>query len=128
MKNVKKALIMNLNTFKVLVFICLFSFSFNAEAQLNWTNDGDSYYKLEKNQLVTYTLPDHDVKTVISKKQLTPIGKTEPLKVAHFSFSLDQQKVILFTNTKKVWRLNTKGDYWIFDFKTNTLKQIGKSL
>jgi dipeptidyl-peptidase-4 len=128
MKNVKKALIMNLNTFKVLVFICLFSFSFNAEAQLNWTNDGDSYYKLEKNQLVTYTLPDHDVKIVISKKQLTPIGKTEPLKVAHFSFSLDQQKVILFTNTKKVWRLNTKGDYWIFDFKTNTLKQIGKSL
>ena len=40
----------------------------------------------------------------------------------------DQQKVLLFTNTKKVWRLNTRGDYWIFNFKTKTLTQVGKSL
>ena len=58
---------MTINTFKIFVFICLFSFNFNAEAQVNWTNDGDSYFKLEKNQLVTYTLPNHDAKTVISK-------------------------------------------------------------
>ena len=119
---------MNLNTFKTLLFICILSFSFNVEAQVNWTNDGDSYFKIEENQLVTYTLPNQDVKTVISKEQLTPTGKTEPIEVAHFSFSLDQQKVLLFTNTKKVWRLNTKGDYWVFDFETNTLMQLGKSL
>ena len=128
MKNPKKSLIINLNTFKILVFIYFFSFNFTGEAQLNWTNNGDSYFKLEKNQLVTYSLPNHDVKIVISKEQLTPSGKTEPIEVAHFSFSLDQQKVLLFTNTKKVWRLKTKGDYWIFNFKTNTLTQIGKSL
>jgi len=128
MKNLKKTLTMNINTFKVLVFICFFSLNFKLEAQINWTNDGDSYFKLEKNQLVTYTLPKHDVKTVISKEQLTPAGKSKPLKVAHFSFSLDQQKVLLFTNTKKVWRLHTKGDYWVFNFKTNKLTQIGKSL
>jgi dipeptidyl-peptidase-4 len=119
---------MNINTFKILVFICLFSFNFSGEAQINWTNDGDSYFKLEENQLVTYTLPNNDVKTVISKEQLTPAGKTEPIKVAHFSFSSDQEKVLLFTNTQRVWRLNTRGDYWVFNFKTNTLTQIGKSL
>ena len=128
MENVKKSLIFNLSSFKILLLICLFSFSLNIEAQVNWTNDGDSYFKLENSQLVTYTLPNHDVKTVISKEQLTPAGKSEPLEVAHFSFSMDQQKVLLFTNTKKVWRLNTKGDYWIFNFKTNTLTQIGKTL
>lgn len=124
MKNVKKFL----NIFKILAFIYCFLFNFNGEAQVNWTNDGDSYYKLEKNQLLTYTLPNHDAKTVITKEQLTPAGTTEPLNVAHFSFSSDQQKVLLFTNTKKVWRLNTKGDYWVFNFKTNKLSQIGKSL
>ncbi|MEH6772057.1 S9 family peptidase [Maribacter arcticus] len=124
MKNVKKSL----NIFKILAFICFFFFNFNGEAQVNWTNDGDSYYKLEKNQLLTYTLPNHDTKTVITKEQLTPADTSEPLNVAHFSFSSDQQKVLLFTNTKKVWRLNTKGDYWVFNFKTNTLRQIGKSL
>ena len=119
---------MNINTFRILLFFCFLFFNFNVEAQINWTNDGDSYFKLEKNQLVTYTLPNHGVKTVISKEQLTPVGKSEPIKIAHFSFSSDQQKVLLFTNTKKVWRLNTKGDYWVFDFKTNTLTQIGKTL
>ena len=128
MKQVKKPLIIHLNIFKILLFVCLFSFNFNLEAQVNWTNDGDSYFKLEENQLVTYTLPNHKVKTIISKEQLIPVGKTEPIEIAHFSFSLDQQKILLFTNTKKVWRLNTKGDYWVFNMKTNTLKQIGKSL
>jgi len=128
MEQLKKSFTINLNTFKILLFICVFSLNFSGKAQVNWTSDGDSYFKLEENQLVTYTLPDHDVKIVISKEQLTPAGKSEPLEVNHFSFSEDQQKVLLFTNTKKVWRLNTKGDYWVFNFKTNTLKQIGKTL
>jgi dipeptidyl-peptidase-4 len=128
MKKAKKFLFRSKNTFKTLVFIYFFSFSFNGEAQLNWTNDGDSYYKLEKNQLLSYTLPNHDPKTVITKEQLTPAGESEPLKIDHFTFSLDQQKVLLFTNTKKVWRLNSKGDYWVYNFKKNTLKQIGKTL
>lgn len=128
MKYVKKSLIINLNIFKILIFGCFFFFNFNLEAQINWTNNGDSYFKLEDNQLVTYTLPSHEAKTVISKAQLTPAGKSEPLKVAHFTFSSDQEKILLFTNTKKVWRLHTKGDYWVFNFKTNKLTQIGKSL
>jgi len=119
---------MNKNTFKILLIVCFAFFSFKGTTQVNWTNDGDSYFKIEKNQLVTYTLPNHDSKTVISKAQLTPTGQSEPLAVEHFTFSEDQQKVLLFTNTTKVWRLRTKGDYWVFNFKTNTLTQIGKSL
>ena len=128
MKKLIKSLNTTINTFKILVFICFFSLSFNLEAQINCTKDGESYYSLEKNQLVTYTLPNNDVKTVISKEQLTPVGKSGPIEVAHFSFSSDQQKVLLFTNTQKVWRLHTRGDYWVFDFKTKTLTQIGKTL
>lgn len=128
MKHVKKSLVINLNLIKTLLFILLFSLNFNGEAQVNWTNNGDSYFKLEENQLLTYTLPNHETKTVISKTQLTPVGKSEPLEVAHFTFSEDQEKILLFTNTKKVWRLHTKGDYWVFNFKTNKLTQIGKSL
>ena len=127
-QNINKLFIKNTNIFKILLLICLFSFNFNAESQVNWTINGDSYYKLENNQLLTYTLPNHIAKTVITRDQLTPYGKSKPLKVDHFSFSSDQQKVLLFTNTRKVWRLNTKGDYWVFNFKTNTLRQIGESL
>jgi dipeptidyl-peptidase-4 len=119
---------MTFGNFKILAFVCFFSFYFQGQAQLNWANDGDSYFKLEDKELRTYTLPTQDAKTVISKTQLTPEGSSEPLEIAHFSFSSDQQKILLFTNTKRVWRLNTKGDYWVFNFKTNTLRQIGESL
>jgi len=128
MININHQFKINLYILKFFLFICFISLSFYGEAQVNWTNDGDSYFKLEKNQLLTYTLPDKVVKTVISKEQLTPVGKSKPLEVAHFSFSSDQQKVLLFTNTKRVWRLNTKGDYWVFNFKTNSLTQLGKGL
>jgi dipeptidyl-peptidase-4 len=114
--------------YKLILILCFFIFNFSATAQINWTNDGDSYFKLEDNQLNTYTLPNKDVKTVISKAQLTPKGASEALEIAHFSFSEDQEKVLLFTNTKKVWRLNTKGDYWVYNFKTNSLRQLGKEL
>lgn len=128
MQQIHKALIINLSISKIFIVLIFSFFNFNTKAQVNWTNDGNSYYKLENNQLLTYTLPNHDAEIVISIDQLTPAGASEPLNVAHFSFSTDQQKVLLFTNTKRVWRLNTKGDYWVFNFKTNTLRQIGKSL
>ncbi|PLW99089.1 MAG: S9 family peptidase [Marinilabiliales bacterium] len=120
---------MKKNSFKFLVFVFLFVFSFlYIEAQVRWGENENSYYKFEQNQLLVYTMPDHKSEIVISSEQLTPAGKSEPIDVAYFSFSSDMKKVLLFTNTKKVWRLNTRGDYWVFDFKTNALSQIGKSL
>ena len=32
---------------------------------------------------------------------------------------------LVFTNTRKVWRDNTRGDYWVLDRRTGQLKQIG---
>lgn len=128
MNKISKSFIFNLRITRTLIMIGFLFLILKGEAQVNWTNLGDSYFKMEKGQLVTYTLPNKIAETVISKEQLTPVGKSESIEVEHISFSLDQQKVLLFTNTKKVWRLNTKGDYWVFDLKTKTLTQIGKGL
>lgn len=128
MKRVIKCLTVNVNAFKILATICFFALGLNTEAQVNWANDGVSYFKSEKNQLVKYTLPGNEMKIIISKEQLTPAGRSEPLTIAHFSFSSDQQKALLFTNTQRVWRLNSKGDYWVYNFNTNALTQIGKGL
>lgn len=57
---------------------------------------------------------------------LTPKGANDELKVRSYSFSEDNQKVLIYTNTKRVWRYDTKGDYWILDLKTNQLSQLGK--
>lgn len=114
--------------FRIFAVLCFAVLTLGLEAQINWANDGQSYYRLEKNELLSYTLPDKEKEVVISKDQLTPEGATEPLKIEHFSFSEDQKKVLLFTNTKKVWRLNTRGDYWVFNFEAGELRQLGKTL
>jgi dipeptidyl-peptidase-4 len=95
---------------------------------IRWSVDGNSYYRLEKNELVQYTLPDNKPLVILSKQQLTPTGSPNPLQISYYSFSSDQQKVLLFTNTKRVWRLNSRGDYWILDRKSGSLSQVGKTL
>ena len=110
----------------VIMFVTLVASS--QVGDIRWSADGNSYYRIEKNELVQYTLPDNKPAVILSKQQLTPAGDTSPLQFSYYSFSSDQQKVLLFTNTKRVWRLNSKGDYWMLDRKTGTLSQLGKTL
>lgn len=110
----------------LLIFIQLAAWSQGGE--IRWANDGNSYYRVEKNELVQYTLPDNKPVVVLSKEQLTPAGSSSPLQLSFFSFSADQQKVLIFTNTKRVWRLNSKGDYWMLDRVSGKLTQLGKTL
>lgn len=107
--------------------ISLFLISLQSFSQ-NWSSDGNSYYRIEKNEIKQYDLPDNSSKVLVSSKQLTPQGAATPLVISYFSFSKDQQKVLLFANTVKVWRLNTKGDYWVLDLITGNLTQLGKGL
>jgi dipeptidyl-peptidase-4 len=110
----------------VILFITLIASS--QVADIRWSVDGNSYYRVEKNELLQYTLPDNKPIVVLSKQQLAPSGSTNPLQFSYYLLSGDQQKVLLFTNTKRVWRLNSKGDYWMLDRKSGSLNQLGKSL
>lgn len=91
-----------------------------------WTNDGGSYYLVEKGEIVKTELPSQNKTTFISKKQLTPKDSTKPLVPRGFLLSDDGTKALIYTNTKKVWRYQTRGDYWLLNLTTGELKQMGK--
>lgn len=119
------------NTFKqkflLLLIIGFSQFSF---AQWGtgtyWSLDGNNIMEVENGEIISKNaLDDSKTTTIISKEMLTPEGK-QPLDVVRFAFSDDNQKVLIATNTKKVWRYDTRGDTWVYDLKTKTLKQIGK--
>jgi len=118
-----------LKLFALVTLILVISLTARAQSgDIRWSNDGNSYYRVEHNELIQYTLPDSKQIVILSKQQLTPSGKTIPLQFSYYCFSGDQQKALIFTNTKRVWRLNTKGDYWLIDLKSGMLTQLGKSL
>jgi dipeptidyl-peptidase 4 len=114
-----------LSTLFLFVFIAL---SQAQERGTNWTPDGLSYYEFKDGGIVKVD-PKTDAETVVIKREsLTPTGETKALKVQSFDYANDKLKVLLFANTAKVWRYNTRGDYWIINMATNKLTQLGKSL
>ncbi|EFK34626.1 Prolyl tripeptidyl peptidase precursor [Chryseobacterium gleum] len=120
MKNIKKI------TAIALYFLCL---SPLAAQKTQWTPDGNAYYSFTKKgvEIVDVLHPGKD-QTLLSSNELIPAGSSEALKVQSFQVSPDGKSLLLFANTKKVWRDNTRGDYWIFDKNTKKLTQLGKGL
>ena len=62
---------------------------------------------------------------LISAAQLTRPGSTTPLDIEGLSWSPDAQRVLVFTNTRRVWRTNSRGDYWLLDRRNGQLKRLG---
>lgn len=120
---------MKSKSFLFVAFLLLVSTVFFAQNKdLKWSSDGNSYFTLVKNEIIRNILPEGNTQKVLTSEQLTPANSKNSLKINFFSFSSDEQKVLIFTNTKKVWRLNTRGDYWLYDFKENKLQQLGNKL
>lgn len=117
-------------TIRVFVlFICLLGETAFAQPgkSLKWSADGQAFYQAEKSSIFAFQAKDGKQTTKISAAQLTPKGNAA-LPVEDFSFSADEKKLLVYTNSKKVWRYNTRGDYWLLDVPTGNLKQLGKGL
>ncbi len=110
----------------------LIVFAFPVSAQLYdrviWSRDGNSLYENNDTAISQYSLSGKGSSIFISSGQLTPKEEPGPLHIKNFSFSPDYKKVLIFTNAKKVWRYETRGDYWVYDLTSGSLVQLGKSL
>src|SRR5579859_2238679 len=112
---------------KRLFFLLLFIPCLISAQGVRWAKDGNSYFRNEAGEINRYTLPDHAKTLFLSKADLTPSGRTESLKVRSFLLSEDGTQVLIYTNTKKVWRLDTEGDYWVLNLSTRKLGKIGQN-
>jgi dipeptidyl-peptidase-4 len=54
-----------------------------------------------------------------------PPGESAPLSIEDYAMSDDGSKVLIYTNSKKVWRQKTRGDYWVLDIAARHLRQLG---
>jgi dipeptidyl-peptidase 4 len=96
--------------------------------QITWTADGKGFYQVDQNGIQRISpLSPQPVTVLATSSQLTPSGSNGALHVAGFDISEDNNILLIFTNTAKVWRYNTRGDYWILNRATQQLKQIGKA-
>lgn len=96
-------------------------------AQRLWTEDGGHYYEFSDNGIEIVN-PINAQRTIfLPSVALVPKGQSAALKISDFSISPDKEHILLYTNSKRVWREETRGDYWVYQKKTNQLIQLGKT-
>ncbi len=113
-----------------ITFLIFSSFQLFAQipSTFQWLPDGSGFRDVEEGQIIEVALPSQQQKVIVSKEMLTPKGADAPLALKSYTMSQKGDKVLIYTNAKKVWRYQTRGDYWILDLPSKTLKKLGQSL
>jgi dipeptidyl-peptidase-4 len=99
---------------------------------IRWLDGDSGYLTLEpaKEPAGGRDFIRHDPKTgqrevFIPAEHLIPPGAAEPLVVEEYALSADRSRVLIFTSSKRVWRANTRGDYWVLDRSSHELTKLG---
>jgi dipeptidyl-peptidase 4 len=96
-----------------------------------WLGNGDSYLAIEPSatgtgsDIVRYQTATGTREIFVAADRLIPTGQKAPLDVEDYGMSPDGHKVLVFTNSKTVWRRNTRGDYWVLDLTSGALRKLG---
>jgi dipeptidyl-peptidase 4 len=103
-------------------------FSARGFGPARWLDGGRAYTTLETTgavpEIVRYETADGARSILVSSAQLTPRGGT-PLTVEDYEWSPDGRRLLIFTNSRPVWRDNTRGDYWVLDRTSGQLRKLG---
>lgn len=102
--------------------------------QSAWNSNGKSFEAIEDygdsgaKAIVTIDVLTQKRTPQLELKELTPKGADKPLNVVDYQWSNDRTKLLVFTNAKRVWRLATRGDYWVYYADSKVLRKIGSEL
>ena len=97
-----------------------------------WLEDESGYTTVEPSaasdvgrDIVRYDAATGRREVLVSATRLIPSGATTPLGIDDYRWSPDGRFLLLFTNSRRVWRQNTRGDYWVVDRETWAMHKLG---
>lgn len=97
-----------------------------------WLSGGEAYTTLEPSarskdarDIVRYETATGKRDVLIAGLDLVPPGAKESLAIEDYEWSQDMNHVLIYTNSRRVWRQNTRGDYWVFDRTSKLLRKLG---
>jgi len=94
-----------------------------------WLPDGRSYAIVERSEagaeIVHYDAATGARSVMVAASKLVPPGAASGLDIDDYAWSDDGRRLLIFTNTRKVWRDYTRGDYWVLDVEGGQLRQLG---
>jgi dipeptidyl-peptidase 4 len=98
---------------------------------VRWLKGAKSYATVEPSgtegptDIVRYDIETGQRDLLVSGQKLVASGEKKPISIDDYSLSNDLNRVLIFTNSRRVWRRNTRGDYWVLDRNSGELKKLG---
>src|SRR5579862_9804177 len=93
-----------------------------------WSKRRSGYFRLmapalegSGKDLVWFDTESDRSEVIVPAHAFAPPAEPRPLALDRIAFSEDESKLLIFTNTKRVWRHHTRGDYWVMDIATREL-------
>ncbi len=108
------------------------SFSSERFGPVRFLDNGKGYTSLESSEdvkdardIIKYDTESGDREILVSASLLIPEDDTTALAISNYEWSPDKNMLLIFTNTARVWRYNTRGDYWVLNLSTKKLMKLG---
>lgn len=94
-----------------------------------WAEEGPVITFIEsgdagQTHLVSYNLETDAQTVVINGNLLHAPDVDRPIRIEGYQFLSDKSKALLYTDSERVWRRNTKGFYYVYDMADGTLTPI----
>ncbi len=87
-----------------------------------WRSTGSQYVTVDRSS----SLIGHDAASGRSEVLLPAADlQAAALSIEGYEESADRSKVLIYTNSRRVWRQNTRGDYWVLERGSNSLRKLG---
>jgi dipeptidyl-peptidase-4 len=97
-----------------------------------WLKDGSGYTTLESSEnpklgrdLVRYEPATGKRDIWVPAQRLITSADSTALNIENYEWSADGKQLLIFTNSKRVWRQNTRGDYWALNLANWKLQKLG---
>jgi len=94
-----------------------------------WMPDGKAFTTIDGDASGNTDLYRVDAVTgakalVVRGADLVPPGAVKPVAIEEYQFSGDGSKLLIFTNSARVWRENTKGTFFVWEFAARRLVPV----
>jgi dipeptidyl-peptidase-4 len=96
-------------------------------SSIEWMADGTSFtYVVGEDTTDLYRVDARSgaERLLVAGAALVPPGGTEPILIEDYEFSPDLTRLLIYANSVRVWRQNTKGEYYLWDFQLRQLTPL----
>ncbi|HLT75225.1 MAG TPA: S9 family peptidase [Ohtaekwangia sp.] len=96
------------------------TFHVKSVSGINWTDDGHFYTTLEDDQIVRYDISSgRAVETVLAKGVLPA-----EMRIEEYSFSPDQNRILLATDVVDIYRRSFVAEYYLYDVRSKRVEKL----